>query len=298
MKIDSTHRRWGLAWLAILAAAVAMYLSHSRGGAGPPGGGSVPGLIFGCAGYAFMIYAALLGLRKKFPLLRAGRASTWMRGHLWLGGLSFPLLLLHSGFAANGALTYWLMVLLIAVIVTGVLGALVQHFLPTIMTKLVPLETIYEEIPKIREQLRAEADKLVSPVLGSAGSGVTAFVWGARPAKMESVAAIELAPDVWERFREVYSETIYPFLQDPDRVTNECSEKDRSAAFFAGLRIVCPGTVHQIIADLENICEEERQLKRQKVMYRWLHGWLLVHVPLSLALILLGGIHAVVALWY
>lgn len=284
--------------MALLALAAVVYLRYARGGAVPPGGGSRTGLIFGCSGYALMIYAALLGLRKKFPLLRLGRASTWMRGHLWLGSLSFPLLLLHAGFAANGALTYWLMVLLIAVIVTGVLGALVQHFLPTLMTKLVPLETIYEEIPKVRLHLRAEADKLVAPLLGSSGSGAPSFVWGARPAKAEQVASIELAPDLWERFRQTYSETIYPFLQDPENVKNDCSDKDHSAAFFAGLRIAFPAAVHQMLADLESICEEERQLIRQKTMYRWLHGWLLIHVPLSLALILLGGIHAVVALWY
>jgi hypothetical protein len=33
-------------------------------------------------------------------------------------------------------------------------------------------------------------------------------------------------------------------------------------------------------------------------MYRMLHGWLLVHVPLSIALLVLGGIHAIVALRY
>ena len=29
-----------------------------------------------------------------------------------------------------------------------------------------------------------------------------------------------------------------------------------------------------------------------------MHGWLLVHVPLSMALLLLGAVHAVIALRY
>jgi hypothetical protein len=37
---------------------------------------------------------------------------------------------------------------------------------------------------------------------------------------------------------------------------------------------------------------------RQELLHRWLHGWLLVHIPLSLALILLGAVHAVMALRY
>jgi hypothetical protein len=33
-------------------------------------------------------------------------------------------------------------------------------------------------------------------------------------------------------------------------------------------------------------------------LHRWLHGWLLLHVPLSLALLLLGAVHAIIALRY
>jgi len=34
----------------------------------------------------------------------------------------------------------------------------------------------------------------------------------------------------------------------------------------------------------------------QERLHQWLHGWLLLHVPVSLALILLGAVHAVMAL--
>ena len=59
-----------------------------------------------------------------------------------------------------------------------------------------------------------------------------------------------------------------------------------------------PAAAHTILAGLEGICEEERQLKRQQLIYRCLHGWLIVHVPLSLAVVVLGGIHAVFAIRY
>jgi hypothetical protein len=59
-----------------------------------------------------------------------------------------------------------------------------------------------------------------------------------------------------------------------------------------------PAVFHQTLDDLENICEEELQLSRQRRLYHWLHAWLLVHVPLSIALLVLGGIHAVMALRY
>jgi hypothetical protein len=295
MRIDATHRRWLLASVAILGFASGIYVEYTLGGDGRPHSGSTFGLVLGCAGYGLMLFAALLGLRKRFPTIRLGRASAWMRGHLWFGFLAFPLLLFHSGFAADGPLTWWLMTLLTLTIASGLLGAAVQHYLPQLMTRLVPLETIYEEIPNIRRRLQAEADDLVAPILAAAGGR---FVWGARPAKSEQVATIELEPESWEYFRSVYSETIQAFLSDPDGVRNECADKDQCDALFASLRIRVPSVVQTILAGLEGICEEERQLKRQQLIYRCLHGWLVVHVPLSLMVVVLGGIHAVFALGY
>ena len=42
----------------------------------------------------------------------------------------------------------------------------------------------------------------------------------------------------------------------------------------------------------------ERRLAEQERFYRWLHGWLLVHVPLSMTLLLLSLVHAVISLRY
>jgi hypothetical protein len=59
-----------------------------------------------------------------------------------------------------------------------------------------------------------------------------------------------------------------------------------------------PPVAHPVLDDLSDICDEARQLMHQERLHRWLHGWLLVHIPVSLALILLGAIHAVMALRY
>jgi hypothetical protein len=72
------------------------------------------------------------------------------------------------------------------------------------------------------------------------------------------------------------------------------SEKAKMA--FAGLRTLLPAAAHGALEDMEEICDEARQLVRQEQLHRWLHGWLLVHIPLSLALIVLGAVHAVMAL--
>jgi hypothetical protein len=71
-----------------------------------------------------------------------------------------------------------------------------------------------------------------------------------------------------------------------------------SSAMFAQLRVLVPREQWPQLQDLENICEEKRQLDRQRRMHWVLHGWLLFHIPTSYALILLGAVHAVYALRY
>src|SRR5579864_7115266 len=155
-----------VATLVLFAVSLVIYILYAVRSPGGPRGGSALGLTFGIAGYALTLYAGLLGARKRVPVWRIGRAQTWMRGHIWLGLLSLPLILFHGGFAWRGPLTAVLMWLFFIVIGSGILGAVIQHYIPGMMTSRVPMETIYEEIPNVRKQLRAEADQLVATVCG------------------------------------------------------------------------------------------------------------------------------------
>src|SRR5580704_7945174 len=138
MRIDKTHRPWIVSTSIALAVSLFVYIVYAVRSPGGPRGGSAVGLTFGIAGYALMLYAGFLGARKKVPVWRIGRAQTWMRGHLWLGLLSFPLILFHGGFAFRGPLTALLTLLFIIVVVSGVTGAALQQYLPRMMTKQVP----------------------------------------------------------------------------------------------------------------------------------------------------------------
>ena len=120
------------------------------------------GLIYGSVAFVFMLFAGLLGARKKVPIWRVGRAQAWMRGHLWLGFVSFPLIVFHSGFHFGVGLTKALMWLFVVVFVSGIVGAALQHFMPKLITQRIPLETIYEQIGRIRVQLLEEATTLVT----------------------------------------------------------------------------------------------------------------------------------------
>jgi hypothetical protein len=325
MRIDRTHRAWAIASLAILAISSIVYLIYALNAPQGPRGGSAIGLLFGVIGFGFMIFAALLGARKRVPTWRLGRAQAWMRGHLWLGLLALPMILFHGGFHFGGTLTSLLMWLLIITVASGVFGAALQHYIPRVMTSDVPLETIYEEIGHVRSLLHEEADRAVETVCGSLGftkstdeetqraGGFTALrpiAAAAAPLRTSAAvsagasAAVAAAPErillskeQSAPLRTFYLSEVRPFLELPKRA-NRLSDVAAASSAFAGLRTLLPAAARATLSDLEDICAEARQLARQERLHRWLHGWLLVHIPLSLALILLGAMHAVMALRY
>jgi hypothetical protein len=292
VRIDRTHGSWLVASLVILGVSLLLYGFYRVPSATRSMGGTAMGLAFGVVGFAFMVFAALLGARKRVPVYRFGRAQTWMRGHLWLGLLSLPIILFHSGFRFGHGLTAWLMTLLIVVVVSGVFGAALQHYMPRLMTRDVTMETIYEEIGHVRVQLLEEAEELIEQTSGSDGKVAAEGSGTDSPAPVVAVV-VETSP-----LRNFYKQELKPFLEKPSARGSALSDAAQARSAFAQLRTLTPASLHTAIADLENICEEERQLTLQSQLHMWLHGWLLLHIPLSLALILLGAIHAVMALRY
>src|SRR5258708_38654784 len=135
VRIDRTHRSWLVASLAIFGVALLVYAAYRVPFASGSMGGTAAGLAFGSIGFAFMIFAALLGARKRMPVYRFGSAQTWMRGHLWLGLLSLPIILFHSGFRYGHGLTAGLVTLPVIVGLSGVFGAGLPHYMPVGMTR-------------------------------------------------------------------------------------------------------------------------------------------------------------------
>jgi len=312
MLLDPSHLRFIIATTVAAVVATAAYVPYAASRLNGPSGGSWLGLVFGGLGFALMIYAGLLGARRKVPTWRLGRATTWMKGHLWLGLLSYLLILYHSGLAWGGTLTLVLMLLFTIVIASGIYGVLLQQFMPRLMTERLPLETVYEQIDVIVAQLRAEADALVGSVVGSLpvadlepsgiprgggglahGEALAHELRGPATAVVPIPTEAEAAP-----LKDAYVREIRGYLaRDVPRSGRLGNPRERDA-LFGHLRTLLPGSLHEIVDELRVICEERRQLALQKRLHHWLHGWLLVHVPLSMALLLLSAVHAIVSIRY
>ena len=308
MLLDASHRRWIVACLAVLALATAGYVVYVSRALHGPRGGSWPGLAYGIAGLALMLYAGALGLRRRVPTWRVGSATTWMKGHLWLGTLSYALILFHSGFQLGGPLTLSLMALFTVVLASGVYGVVLQQYVPRIMLNRLPLETVFEQIDSVVRQLRDEADALVAAAAGPLpemtapsiderrGGGGLRRGTASIVLRPRSVLAPTL-PD-GAGMKEIYLAEIRPYLAPEKTLDARLSTPAVAASLFRHLRTLVPPGLHETLEELEAICDERRQLAEQKRLHHWLHGWLLVHVPLSMALLVLALVHAVVSLRY
>ena len=194
------------------------------------------------------------------------------------------------------------------------------------ITSDVPLETIYDEIGRVRTLLREEADRAIESLCGDLGltkhsnekgqraGGFTAMrtiAVSAVPLRISTAlsagesAAVAAAPEIIllneedsVTLRRFYLSEMRPFLGRPKQRDQRLADAAQASGAFAGLRTLLPAPAHSTLTDLEDICDEARQLARQERLHHWLHHWLLLHIPLSLALILLGAIHAVMALRY
>jgi hypothetical protein len=305
LRIDRTHRKWFIGSLTGLALAAIVYVPYSRSPQGASGGTTM-GLIYGSVASAFMLFAGLLGARKKVPIWRVGRAQAWMRGHLWLGFVSFPLIVFHSGFHFGVGLTKALMWLFVVVFISGIVGVVLQHFMPKLITQRIPLETIYEQIGRIRLQLLEEATTLVNEasaalkgnvsqateqqLAASASAGTMGGLTVASGLQVDREASAELV--------EFFRRELQPFISQSGSRGLALGSRNRAQDMFQQLRLLLPPNLHSTVDDLENICEEKREIDQQARYHRILHGWLLVHIPVSYALLLLGAVHAVMALRY
>jgi hypothetical protein len=324
MIIKGRHRAWMYATSGLALGLGAIYFAATAALPGGVRGGSAPGLAFGIAGTALIVFECLLGLRKKFPASPFGRVSTWLRAHIWLGLLSFLLILFHSGWRWGSGLAGLLMWIFLAINLSGVLGLILQHYLPERMTDQIPRETIYEQIPLVIRNLRRDADERVEFVTADlhlagdedpdeafpAGGVKVHFDAAQRKSAQEKIDAeaarrkakpqVEIEEQYRLALRLQYVEEIRPFLQPrpASSIRTPFRNADHVAAYFKHLRTLMPGTIHDLLSDLEDIVEERRELADQERMHLWLHGWLFLHVPLSMAFLLLIAVHAVMALRY
>jgi len=290
--IDSKQKKWFAAFVLLSAAALAAWWYVNRSMSSGLRGGDTVGLWFGSLGSLLMIYAGLLSAHRKVPSWWwLGARKIWLRGHVWMGLLSIVLILCHSSFHWGGPLEMTLWLVLIGVLGTGILGVVLQNILPRLLTSRVPTEAPYEQIPHLCQQMRRKADAIIDEVCGA---------YDPSPPILENtIAVVQFASNAKAQLRDFYENEVRPFLDAKVSRRSPLFNPLQAEARFTKLRRL-PGLDDATpqVDDLARYCEERRLMAEQERIHFWLHAWLLIHIPLSVALLVLGVTHVVTALRY
>jgi len=275
--LDHRHKPWIVATGVVAVGGIALYLWFELRSPRELTGGTTVGLWYGVIGSVLMIFAGLLSALRKVPAWWwIGSRQAWLRGHIWLGLLSVVFIACHAHARLGGFVEKLLWVVLAAVILSGVFGLVLQQFLPRWLAQRCGDEAPYEQIPHLCRLMRGKADAAVDEVAPAAAVGAT--------------FAAEL--------RAFHDQHVRPFLAVPVPRGSVLREEQRASSVFDALRkrLDLSGAGATVLAEtdrLEELCRDRRQLADQERLHHWLHGWLLLHIPLSVALLVLGVAHAV-----
>jgi hypothetical protein len=295
MKLDRSHTPWAIAVGVLTLIFGALYL-----GAQSPVGriplvhvplpewlldassprntvGAKPlGLAFGILAFLIFLFAAALGVRKKRRLWRIGNVQTWLRAHIWMSILTIPLVLFHCGFQLGGLHTSILFWLYATVMISGFFGLFMQHFLPQIMMERLPREWVYEQIPNVRATIFEAAlaysrqlEENLKTLASSKGGGTT-------------VTATEPSTRLMLDFLR---DDALPFLADRGASRGRLAERRNSDDVFRLLRVSVAEPFRLQADEIKNWCDDHRLMAKQEALHHWLHGWLILHVPVSVVLL-------------
>jgi hypothetical protein len=317
--VDRRNLKHHLPWMALClgggVAACAWYAVAASASHRWPGGSSLPGMVFGIVGALIILFEFLLWPRKWVRGWRLGSARLWMRAHIWLGLLSLPLVVLHTGWTLGGSFTTLLLGLYLAVIASGVFGLLVQQFLPRLLLDEVPVETIASQIDVVARQHADDAEEFITRLCGPRTEPAPRapatvpedrsehVVIGAvrqsghvrgRVLQTESQGERILAPEL----RSAFDTEIKPYLIAGERGGSLLADRRRARLWFDDLESHLGIEAKGAVDALRTWCDQRRQFELQRRLHFWLHSWLGVHLPLSVALVLLLAWHIFTALKY
>ncbi len=236
---------------------------------------NVWGLVYGTLAALFMLGAALLGARRRMTKTalqhRLGKAQAWLQFHLYGGMLCLLLVLMHTGFRVpHGVLTWWLWLLSIWVSVSGLIGVFLQKWIPKLLSSGLALEVLYERIPELVVELRERANGL--------------------------------AQNCTETLQEFYRKHVAHALATPQArllyyvdITGGVQARLKHFEYVRGL---LTAEEQDKLNQIEACFKAKLEIDAHFTLQRALRWWLFLHVPASLVLIILLGLHVFAVLYY
>ena len=178
---------------------------------------------------------------------------------------------MHSGFnIPSGALNFWLWVSCLWTVFSGFLGLALQHWIPKILASGLSVEVLYERIPELVDEIRSKSQKLVA----TCGE------------------AIQL----------LYQTEVASLLEKPQRklifyldITGGIQTHLKGFHYLEGF---LPSDERKKLRELERLFKTKLEIDAHYSLQYLLRWWLICHVPPSLIMMGLVGLHLFSVLYY
>ena len=254
--------------LGIFAAAIVAFTLHAIE---TPNQLGRPEFLTGYVLFGLMLGVALLNVRKRLSMVPIGRAAYWLALHVLGGFLIIGIYFIHTQTIwPQGGHERAFAMLVYLVTASGIYGYVIQRIIPRRLTT-TGLEIVYERIPAELANIRHEAQEIVLACTKEAGTDTLArhylesLSWYFRRPRflVGHVFALQ-SGEHWVRFQ----------MQTIGRYLNEAERRH--------------------LARLEEIALYKNKIDLHFAGQSLLKYWLLVHVPLSAALLAVMFWHVIV----
>jgi hypothetical protein len=255
----------------VIVAAVSLLVYGVAAWQSPWAPGRWGGLTFGTLAALLFLVDSLYPFRRRWSAWPFGTVQRWLQFHVYGGGIAALYVLIHVGFhLPNGLFGWWLFLLSLWVIASGLGGVYLQKRIPAVLANNLAVEAIYERIPELTTRLQAEADTLLTGAPDLLQRFYSSNTRG-------SLAAVSPAWSYLVDFRAERERRMAPFKE----VTTYLSDADRVK-----------------LIDLQAIVSEKFELDVQYSLQRILKVWVPLHAVPAVVLMGLLVVHVAAVLLF
>ena len=267
MPVKRHGRRWRIISLILLAILVVSYVWYEKS-EGYTHGGSGMGLLYGLIALLLILLLLFFGVRKRWYRSTWGTLEEWLQSHIYVGLFTFVLIVAHTGFRFEDQIAVALMIVVTLVVLSGVVGAILYKTVPRMLTEVdanLPVSAISDEMNQLTRS-------------------------------MSRIASGKSGP-----FQKVYKTLVRESMPQPlagwlllVKGTPGGGVTSRSDDWSSLLGLV-PEEEQPALRQLLVLSRQQKELHLRLISqqrYRnLLDAWLYVHLPLSLAMIILIVAH-------
>jgi hypothetical protein len=255
----------------IVAAAMALGIYVVLATLGPWQPGRFWGLTFGIVAAVLFFNAGLYPFRRRWEARPLGTVQRWLQLHIYGSTLGALFVMIHMGFRwPAGAFGWWLFGLTMFTTLSGIVGVVLQKWIPIAISRNLRVEAIYERIPELVERLRAEATTTMrganEPLARTYEADIQPVMAGPAPH--------------WSYLFDIRGARAR-MLEPLTRIESFVSPEDQER-----------------LRDLTTVVTEKLDLDVHASLQRALRVWLYTHVPAAMALLALVTVHILAVVYF